>query len=239
MSTLQVHRAAIVAALALYRKSASSTTASATRTATPNSPISAHTPPPGSTPAEPHIRGWWVRRSATAEHSPNLRRTVNVQHLTVRGYLAFRDADATELVLDSLVEQFRAVVRADPTLGGVCQPGPLAGRDDSTDGVQVVDAGPVVFSGGAVPLRCLATQNLELPVTKKATHALTSTDAQAPQAQEGQQTAQPAAAAATTPAAGTGALRGCCPGGRQPRRSATRTPARAAATGATRMARAR
>jgi hypothetical protein len=52
-------------------------------------------------------------------------------------------------------------------------------------------------------------------VTKKATHALTSTDAQAPQAQEGQQTAQPAAAAATTPAAGTGASVAAAPAASQ------------------------
>jgi hypothetical protein len=148
MSTLQRHRAAIVAALALVPEIG--VVHDRERHADSNAEFAdlyVYTPPPGSTPAEPHIRGWWVRRSATAEHSPNLRRTVNVHTWTVRGYLAFRDADATELVLDSLVEQFRAVVRADPTLGGVCQPGPLAGRDDSTDGVQVVDAGPVVFSG--------------------------------------------------------------------------------------------
>ena len=52
--------------------------------------------------------------------------------------------DTTELVLDDLVEQFRALVRDDPTLGGACEAGPL---DDETDGVQVTDAGPVTFAG--------------------------------------------------------------------------------------------
>lgn len=102
------------------------------------------------TPADgaAHIRGWWLRRSATLERSRNLGRSaLNVHTWTVRGYLAFNDAAGTELVLDDLVEQIRAVVRADPTLGGVCQPGPLGTGDDDTDGVQVVDAGPVNFAG--------------------------------------------------------------------------------------------
>ena len=148
MSTLSAHRAAIVAALASVP--GIGVVHDRERHAEGNAEFAdlyVYTPPAGSTPAAPHIRGWWLRRSGTAERSPNLHRTVNVHTWTVRGYMAFRDADATELVLDDLVEQFRAVVRADPTLGGVCQPGPLAGGDDATDGVQVVDAGPVVFSG--------------------------------------------------------------------------------------------
>ncbi len=147
MSTLSAHRAAIVAALVSVP--GIGIVHDRERHADSNAEFGdlyVYTPPAGSTPADPHIRGWWLRRSATAEHSPNTVRHVNVHTWTVRGYLAFRDADATELVLDGLVEQFRAVVRADPTLGGVCQHGPLATRDD-TDGVQVVDAGPVVFAG--------------------------------------------------------------------------------------------
>jgi len=147
MSTLSAHRAAIAAALASVP--AIGIVHERERHAQSNGAFLAlyvYTPPAGSTPQEPHIRGWWLRRSATAEHSPNLHRHVNVHTWTVHGYLAFRDADATELVLDDLVEQFRAVVRADPTFGGVCQPGPLA-LDDAADGVQVLDAGPVVFAG--------------------------------------------------------------------------------------------
>ncbi|MCD6663509.1 MAG: hypothetical protein LT082_08925 [Comamonas sp.] len=148
MSTLQQHRAAIVAALASVP--AIGIVHDRERHADSNAKFIAqylYTPPAGSVPAEPHIRGWWLRRAATAERSPNLRRTVNVHTWAVRGYLAFRDQEATELVLDDLVEQFRAVVRADLTLGGVCQPGPLGASDDASDGVQVLDAGPVIFAG--------------------------------------------------------------------------------------------
>ena len=148
MSTLEQHRAAIVAALASVPEIG--VVHDRERYAPGNSDFAAqylYTPPAGAPMAGPHIRGWWLRRSSTAESSPNTRRTVNVHTWTVHGYLAFRDAEASELVLDGLVEQFRAVVRADPTLGGACQPGPLATRDDSTDGVQVTDAGPVNFAG--------------------------------------------------------------------------------------------
>ncbi|WP_230680869.1 hypothetical protein [Paracidovorax cattleyae] len=92
----------------------------------------------------PEVRGWWLRRSATREHSPSVARALNAHTWSIRGYMSFRDDDATELVLDGLVEQFRSVVRADPTLGGVVQPGPL---DSQEDGVQVMDAGPVRFAG--------------------------------------------------------------------------------------------
>lgn len=144
MSTLAQHRAAIVTAMASVpdmgvvhdrERYASSNTAF--------QQLYLYTPAGG----KQQLRGWWLRRSGTAEHSANTRRTVNVHTWTVRGYMAFNDADASELVLDDLVEQFRAVVRADPTLGGVCQPGPLVGGEDRTDGVQVVDAGPVTFAG--------------------------------------------------------------------------------------------
>ncbi|MDR0225188.1 MAG: hypothetical protein LBI66_02110 [Burkholderiaceae bacterium] len=103
-----------------------------------------YTPPAGGTA---HIRGWWLRRASTAEHGISTARTVSVHQWTVHGYLAIADAQASELLLDELVEQFRALVRADPSLGGTCQPGPLAGSDDRTDGVQVVAAEPVDFAG--------------------------------------------------------------------------------------------
>lgn len=93
------------------------------------------------------VRGWWVRRSATAEHAINNLRTVSVVTWTVRGYMSFNDAQASELVFDELVEAIRSAVRADATLGGACPIGPLKDGDDVTDGVQVTDAGPVMFAG--------------------------------------------------------------------------------------------
>jgi len=141
MSTVQAHRAAIVAALSSVPDIG--VVHDRERYAKDNNAFASlflHQPTSG----PKHLRGWTLRRAATREHSPNVRRTLNEHTWTLRGYMAFNDADASELVLDDLVEQFRAVVRNDPTLGGVCQPGPL---DDETDGVQVTDAGAVMFAG--------------------------------------------------------------------------------------------
>ncbi len=90
------------------------------------------------------LRGWWLRRTETLERTVDTAGAVNAHTWTVRGYLAFNDLQGTELVLDDLVEQFRTLVRDDPTFGGVCQPGPLG---EEPDGVQVADAGAVMFAG--------------------------------------------------------------------------------------------
>lgn len=141
MSTLQAHRAAIVAALTsvpdmghVHDRERYARDESAFRA------LYLFTPANG----PEQLRGWWLRRAGTREHSPNVARTINVHTWQIRGYMAFADAQGSELVFDALVEQFRAVVRDDPTLGGVCQPGGPEGEDD---GVQVTDAGPVTFAG--------------------------------------------------------------------------------------------
>lgn len=93
------------------------------------------------------LRGWWVRRVATRESSPSLGPdALNVHTWHLRGYMALNDEQASELVFDELIEDVRAVVRADPTFGGVAEQGPL-NDGDNTDGAQVIDAGPVMFCG--------------------------------------------------------------------------------------------
>lgn len=141
MSILELHRAAIVAALASVPDIGQ--VHDRERYAANNSDFqSLYLFTPSGGPEQ--LRGWWIRRTATLENTADLGGSVNVHTWTIRGYLAFADEQATELVLDDLVEQFRAVVRDDPTLGGACESGPLS---DETDGVQVADAGPVYFAG--------------------------------------------------------------------------------------------
>lgn len=141
-SALQAHRAAIVAALASVPNIG--VVHDRERYAKDNAKFAQHylfTPAGG----QQQLRGWWVRRAETEERSDTYGSgtTTNVHTWQVRGYLAFNDADATELLFDELVEAFRAVVRDDPTLGGVCDQPP----EEETDGVQVLDAGPVMFAG--------------------------------------------------------------------------------------------
>lgn len=93
-----------------------------------------------------HLRGWWLRRTATQEHSLGVGRNVEVHTWQIRGYMALNDVDGSEHEFDALIEALRDAVRADPTLGGVCEQSPL-GEGDATDGLQVVDSGPVLFCG--------------------------------------------------------------------------------------------
>jgi hypothetical protein len=98
------------------------------------------------TGGQPQIRGWWIRRQATLEKAIDIGPFGLQQHTwLVRGFMAFDDATASEIVFDELIEAIRDAIRADVTLGGVCSAGPLAA--DGEDGMQVDDVGPVMFAG--------------------------------------------------------------------------------------------
>jgi hypothetical protein len=88
------------------------------------------------------VRGWWWRRASTVERSVSTGSVMNVHTWQCRGYLALNDEQESEKTFDDLIEAFRDAVRADPTLGGVCEQNSMSGEDD---GVQVIDAGPVMF----------------------------------------------------------------------------------------------
>lgn len=92
------------------------------------------------------IRGWWLRRVGTQERTLGVGRNLEVHTWQVRGYMSLNDTDASEVVFDGLIEAMRNAVRADPTLGGVCEQSPLQDGDGS-DGLQVVDSAPVLFCG--------------------------------------------------------------------------------------------
>lgn len=93
--------------------------------------------------ATPHVRGWYVRRVETMELTEN-GRVLNEHTWHIRGYLAFQDDIASELVFDELVERMRDAVRVAPTLG---LPGLLGASVAQERGIQVANAGPVFFCG--------------------------------------------------------------------------------------------
>jgi hypothetical protein len=99
-----------------------------------------------STGEEPQLRGWWLRRARTQENTIGISRNVEVHTWHLRGYLALADAASTELAFDGLIESLRDAFRADPTLGGVCEQSPLA-DGNNTDGLQLLESGPVLFCG--------------------------------------------------------------------------------------------
>ena len=92
------------------------------------------------------LRGWWLRRTASAERSINVDRTLSIDSWALHGHLALDDAAGSELSFDALIEGLRDAVRTDPTLGGVCVTGPVK-DEDTTDGIQVGDTGLVTFCG--------------------------------------------------------------------------------------------
>lgn len=95
-------------------------------------------------PGESQLRGWFLRRQATAEVGAGGHRRVEKIDWRIQGVMALDDAAGSELVFDGLVEAVRDAFRADPTLGGRL----LAGvPDGDLAGIQVVDAGPVMFAG--------------------------------------------------------------------------------------------
>lgn len=144
MSTLQAHRNAILAVLAavpdvghVHDRERYARDEAGFRA------LYLFTPGSGSGAGVPQVRGWWVRRVQTVESSADTGSPINAHIWQVRGYMAFNDALASELDFDELVERIRDAVRADLTLGGVCDLGPM----EETEGVQVLDAGPVMFAG--------------------------------------------------------------------------------------------
>lgn len=91
----------------------------------------------------PHLRGWYLRRTGTREVTAN-GRILNAHTWAVRGYLSFKDALASELIFDDLIERIRDAVRTSPALG---LPGLLGASVAEERGVQVSSAGPVLFAG--------------------------------------------------------------------------------------------
>ncbi|WP_240679854.1 hypothetical protein [Paracidovorax citrulli] len=94
-------------------------------------------------PQAPHIRGWYIRRTATAEVNTN-GRILNEHTWLVRGYLAFQGRDQQRA-------DFRRPHRAHARCGArgrlLGLPGLLGSSVADERGVQVESAGPVYFAG--------------------------------------------------------------------------------------------
>lgn len=93
------------------------------------------------------IRGWFVRRPVLAESGNLLSHTVEQTRWHIRGVMALDDAAQTELTFDNLIESVRDAFAQDETLGGVVAQCSSPGNDDGESGIQLDDAGPVMFGG--------------------------------------------------------------------------------------------
>lgn len=93
------------------------------------------------------LRGWWFRRSATTEATLGIGRRMEVHTWQIRGYMALSDDDGSELVFDELIEALRDAVRTTADAHGSDVPWQPAPFDSPTDGLQVLQIGPVLFCG--------------------------------------------------------------------------------------------
>src|SRR5690606_17536650 len=92
------------------------------------------------------LAGWFITRRSTREIGINIPAYLEVVGWELRGFMALNDAAASELVFDDVIEGIRDAIRADLTLGGtVLKCGLL--QANAERGVQLDDAGPVMFAG--------------------------------------------------------------------------------------------
>ena len=89
------------------------------------------------------VRGWHVQRVSARRRRLGSGRELVTSTWAVTGFLSFVDAEASELVMDGLVEEIVSAERADPTLGGLVRGLPV----DEAAGFQLLDAAPVMFAG--------------------------------------------------------------------------------------------
>lgn len=97
------------------------------------------------TPADP-LRGWFIRRESTRETGIAIPRYLEVVQWQLRGFMALDDSAQSELAFDDSIEGIRDALRADSTLGGAVMKTGLL-QPNAERGVQLDDAGPVMFAG--------------------------------------------------------------------------------------------
>lgn len=91
------------------------------------------------------ILGWNVRRISKTETSGNIGVWVVTNKWQIKGFMSLDDSAGSELVFDGLIEAIGDAFRADETLSGVVASTALESPDVA--GIQVEDAGPVMFAG--------------------------------------------------------------------------------------------
>lgn len=87
------------------------------------------------------FHGYHVRRVSTREVQAAVGRYVVSHGWQLRGFMGIDDADATEKLFDTEIEQIRDALRDDDTLGGLI----ATMITDDQAGAQVIESGPVMF----------------------------------------------------------------------------------------------
>lgn len=92
------------------------------------------------------ILGWNIQRTGTHEVFVDTGRWVCDHDWKIRGYMSLDDADATGETFDTFIEAIRDAFRSDDSLGGLIFSTVIDSKNNQA-GVQVDEAGPVLFAG--------------------------------------------------------------------------------------------
>lgn len=91
------------------------------------------------------ILGWNVRRISKTETSGAIGRWSVTNKWLIKGFMGLDDSGNSEPIFDRLIEAIGDAFRIDETLGGVVDSTVL--ENPNVAGIQVEDAGPVMFAG--------------------------------------------------------------------------------------------
>lgn len=91
------------------------------------------------------VRGWNVRRISRSETPVAVGVHNVISRWRISGFMSLSDADESELVFDTLLDDLCSAFRADETLGDVVASTVL--DNPNVAGLQIEDAGPVMFAG--------------------------------------------------------------------------------------------
>lgn len=115
------------------------------------------------------LRGWFIRRVALRSFYKSRVWSRIETDWQIRGFLALQDVQASEIVMDGLVEQIRRTLAADLSLGGLVEVPPPA--DGQVYGPQLVESAPYMLGG----VLCHGVA-LALTTTHYETEAVTAVD---------------------------------------------------------------
>jgi hypothetical protein len=93
------------------------------------------------------INGWYLRRISTQETSGAIGRWETIHRWRLRGFRSFVDDAGSELAFDEVIEAMRDAFRDDETLGGAVITTVVGAGDSAIAGLQVDEAGSVMFAG--------------------------------------------------------------------------------------------
>lgn len=93
------------------------------------------------------LLGWNIQLVTRRRKQPGLGRWIVTITWRLTAYQSFEDASASQIAFDVMVESVDRAFRDDVSLGGLLSIGTVIEEQDDLQGMQLDDAGPVLFCG--------------------------------------------------------------------------------------------